>query len=63
MYTAIMTVTDLLLAFYSVIIPTAIFLYAGYKQRPRVLYILAYTAGVCGITYWMTSAPGPSAPM
>jgi len=58
MYQPIMIATDLLLLVFTILLPAAIFLYAGYKQRPRLLYIFAYTLGIVSVAYLINTQPG-----
>ena len=57
MYSPIMIATDLLLFAFICVLPAAIFLYAGYKQRPRLVYIFAYTLGIVAVVYRINNPP------
>ena len=60
MYIVIMTAVDILLNVFIILLPVGLFLYAGYKQRPRLLYIAAFCALVALTVYLIQSQPQPT---
>jgi len=55
-----MGAVDISLTVFTILLPVGIFLYAGYKQRPRLLYIAAFSILVALTVYLILSQPQPS---